>query len=206
MGASSCVHHSPGCVELLFAHLTPEEALQVEPGGGGRRTTRTRWVEPYLLKGLLRGLWEVFPECLAALCLLPCLCHCRGQPPTQHAGCWPPTCLCLTAAYSVVSASCGHKPYSECLLQTRPGAAGPVVPTSTGDPLAGAGHGSQLVWKATTRSGCSNAGGRTRPAVKQGVVATSKLATQKVSAWFGAMAQVRKAWDSRVPGPGPKKR
>ena len=54
------------------------------------------------------------------------------------------------------------------------------MPTSTGDPLAGAGHGSQLVWKATTRSGCSNAGGRTRPAVKQGVVATSKLATQKV--------------------------
>ena len=83
---------------------------------------------------------------------------------------------------------------------------GPVVPTSTGDPLAGAGHDSELVWKATTRSGCSNAGGRTRPAVKQGVVATSKLATQKVSAWFGTMAQVRKAWDSRVPGPGPKKR
>ena len=77
---------------------------------------------------------------------------------------------------------------------------GPVVPTGTGDPLASAGHGSELVWKATTRSGCSNAGGRTRPAVKQGVVATSKLATQKVSAWFGAMAQVRKAWDSRVPG------
>ena len=76
---------------------------------------------------------------LAALCLHPCLCHCRGQPPTQRAGCWPPTCLCLTAACSVVSASCGHKPYSGCLLRTQPGAARPSCAHKHRRPTCGCG-------------------------------------------------------------------
>ena len=142
----------------------------------------------------------------SVLCLFLYLCSGHLGLPTQCAGCarnllpcWPAVCL-------VASTSCGHKPCSECLLRFLPGAARPSCAHKHRRPTCGRGSWLGTGVEATTRSGCSSAGGRTRPAVKQGVVATSKLATQEVSAWFGAMAQVRKAWDSRVPGPGPKKR
>ena len=142
MRSCPCVDDGPCSVELLLAHPSLEKGLQVQTRGWRRRASRPRWAIPYLLEGpsvptpggpskaplgLPQPCRQRVQAGLSVLCLFLCLCSGRLGLPTRCAGCARSRLPCWPAACSVVSASCGHKPYSGCLLRTQPGAARPQL-------------------------------------------------------------------------------
>ena len=190
MRSCPCVDDGPCSVELFLAHPFLEKGLQVQTRGWRRRASRPRWAIPYLLEGLLCRLQAG----LSILCLFLCLCSGRRGLPTRFVGCALSCLPCWPAACSVVSTSCGHKPHSECLLRTRPGAARSSCAHRHRRPTCGCGSWLGPGVESHYQERQQQTGGRTQPVGKQGVVATAKPVAAMATCQKAGVALFECSW------------
>ena len=131
---------------------------------------------------------------LSVLCLFLCLCSGRRGLPTPFVGCTLSCLPCWPAACSVVSASCGHKPRSECLLRTQPGAARSSCAHRHRRPTCGCGSWLGTGVESHYQERRQQTGGRTQPVGKQRVVATTKPVAAMATCQKAGIALFECSW------------